>query len=628
MSEVEGAYHGQIIIDGETEFDDLLLASKFAELEHFKSASIWTEVDSSSDKRQLHGRETESVDIILSEDEFNRSDDNYESSGNEDNEIKELIRKEMKSRQKTPNFKEGKREGFEGKLSDEYLTQFGMVLNKGKGGKDELSDITEVENEIAGSEEENNSTRSGRPAKDGVSEQLSEEKQSWLPNIEILDMPERVDGSLPCEFVGEIYSAISDGAIYGMEGIFIVKSDPSSLMLDLGSVLCLEDKKIVGAIIDTFGPISSPFYVLSKRDNVESDLLKTGTRIYCDRRHSTILGKAGKIKYGYLSSTSSEKKSTNSATNSSGGIPKNGSKSPFSNKDFKKDPKPKASGKTQPGEVEEDEDNESQEESGDDIGTALKCPFPKKFVERYEDLGLIQESAVEDSSQALNPKVQESQIHSRRQSGNNRNPKRPPNQNSHSSGGRFSNARNSPHGRPRPNNGHAQRLEGGGGQMFQVSPPQYGNLVYPGGNPGYPQDQFGNQNLYQIQNHPQHVGKDYLYGNMNFYGASSNNYHYSYLPGNPQFCPQGGPMHLQRSQLSYADLGPDSTFPAESPQDASGSSLNSNRLFFPVRRDLQEPSFNGASTAGYVPNPLDQANQGGSTPGNPHFPYQAWEKSQ
>ncbi|OII72593.1 homeobox-containing protein [Cryptosporidium ubiquitum] len=399
---------GQIVIDGETEIDDLLLASKFAELENYKSASILTGIESSRGRKPLIEKSSEDVDIILTDEECDNSeDDGYESSENEDNEIKELIRKEMIYRHKTFENQECKYEILGEKLSDNYLAQFGISLDKNKETKNTLSDISECENEMAESDDE--IIKKEHPSNINKDSHLEnfEEKLNWLPNIEILDMPEKVDINLPCEFVGEIYSIINDGAIFGMEGIFIVKSDPSTIMLDLGSVLCLEDKTIIGTIIDTFGPITSAFYVLSKQSNVDNNLLKVGTKIYCDRRHSTILGKAGKIQCSYLSSTNTGNKKSQLFSTST-------SKSPFSNKDFKKDPKinhPNSSNfnskdetsvgsEIENGEVipdDYDEEDEGQEESGDDISVGLNEVLIKKFVEKYDNLSHIQESAVEDS---------------------------------------------------------------------------------------------------------------------------------------------------------------------------------------------------------------------------------------
>lgn len=404
-TETDEFYEGQIVIDGETEVDDLLLASKFAELEHFKSQSILTEIESSRGRRALVGKSSDDIDIVPTDEESNSEGNGYESSESEDAEIQELVKKEMVYRNKTAGKHGSRREGLGDKLSDTYLSQFGISLEKGQGTKNVLSDISECEETAESGDEAIKKSRAGLNAGRYVHFEGLEDKLSWLPNIEILDMPEKVDTGLPCEFVGEIYSVINDGAVFGMEGIFIVKSDPSSIILDLGSVLCLEDKTIVGAIIDTFGPIASPFYVLSKQSNVDHDLLKIGTRIYCDRRHSTILGRAGKVKCSYFS------KSTNSKLFAS--------KSPFSNKEFKKDPKAKVpvgstllsgnhgisegfeldDGEVIPGDYDEDEDE--QEESGDDIDIELNEVSTKRFVERYDNLGNVQDSAVDDSTAAV-----------------------------------------------------------------------------------------------------------------------------------------------------------------------------------------------------------------------------------
>ena len=58
--------------------------------------------------------------------------------------------------------------------------------------------------------------------------------------------------------------------------------------LDAGSVLCLEDRTVVAAIADTFGPVAQPFYItrFTNAEEVESLKLEIGTRIFYSEQHA------------------------------------------------------------------------------------------------------------------------------------------------------------------------------------------------------------------------------------------------------------------------------------------------------------------------------------------------------
>ncbi|KAH7649659.1 hypothetical protein FG379_000919 [Cryptosporidium bovis] len=402
----------EIVIDGETEVDDLLLASKFAELENIKYESILSEAQKNNNK-------TKCFSNILTDNEEELSESSSDSENNEfDDDIVELIKNEMRYRYKgkySNDFLNNNESGCiehnefninqdnndmstdgSGKLSNEYLSKFGIVLedNGSKKSKNEEFENLDDIDDFDDLSDDNMKVRKE------VKEKLNEKNKvdidgirSWLPNIEVVDMPEKVEHYLPCEYVGDIYSRINDKQVNGTNDIYIIKSDPSGIILDLGSVLCLEDKTIIGTIIDTFGPINSPFYVLNKQDKIDASILDIGTKIYCDRKHSTILGKGGKVKQSRLSETS-VKNRINIPLN------KKSVHSLFLNKEFVNETskKSKVTNDNNSGsELEDGEDNCHEDESGDDIGYGKTELSGKKFTERYDNLGLVQESCIEDT---------------------------------------------------------------------------------------------------------------------------------------------------------------------------------------------------------------------------------------
>ncbi|KAH8738615.1 homeobox-containing protein [Cryptosporidium ryanae] len=398
----------ELIIDGETEIDDLLLASKFAELENIKYKSILSEVDNTDSKIKILSK-------ILTDNEHS-SESSSDSENECDVEIKELIKNEMRYRYKNNHPEHSTSSGFSGeikqdkytsnsdnddisignsgKLSNEYLSKFGIKLDvDNKADKnDDLEDVHDMD-EFGDLSDDNHKIRADMREKFNGKNRLGlDEIRNWLPNIEVIDMPEKVDHYLPCEYVGDIYSEVCDYQVNGKNSVYIIKGDPSGIILDLGSVLCLEDKTIIGTLIDTFGPINSPFYVLSKQDKVDSSILNVGTKIYCDRRHSTVLGKGGKLKRSCLSES-------NINNRNSVPLDRKSVHSLFLGKEFAKETVKRnktVNNNNSGSELEEGEDS-SVDESGDDIGYDKVEHVNKRFVEKYENLGLVQESCIEDS---------------------------------------------------------------------------------------------------------------------------------------------------------------------------------------------------------------------------------------
>ncbi|OII77192.1 hypothetical protein cand_021740, partial [Cryptosporidium andersoni] len=323
--------------DGETVIDDLLLASKFAELENSRLELITQAYDElrkgniskvkSSRYGNEHGDINEELQNILNNDSIARENKKFitddEGSENEDgnldsntstesdNEIQELVKREMKYRGQIDNNEKQTLLNTDDTcidLSNEYLENFGLKIDD-KSKCDELSDCEY--------EDDYDSRNTKFKNKDKNVNNLI--NSTCIPYIEIIDLPYKVDSELPCEFIGNIFSLV-DNLLFDDEicernttnkklddndvndnknSIIMVRGDPNSSMLDLGSVVCLEDKTIIGVVVDTFGPINSPFYVIRRQNYFIQDL-NIGDKIFCDVKHSTFLGKAGEIQFSYL----------------------------------------------------------------------------------------------------------------------------------------------------------------------------------------------------------------------------------------------------------------------------------------------------------------------------------------
>ncbi|CDR94359.1 hypothetical protein, conserved [Babesia bigemina] len=57
-------------------------------------------------------------------------------------------------------------------------------------------------------------------------------------------------------------------------------------VLDLGSIVCLNDRRIIGTVSDTFGNTSAPFHMVVCRD---PSMVKAGDAIFYDVKHSTLV---------------------------------------------------------------------------------------------------------------------------------------------------------------------------------------------------------------------------------------------------------------------------------------------------------------------------------------------------
>ncbi|KAK1936104.1 hypothetical protein X943_001440 [Babesia divergens] len=102
-----------------------------------------------------------------------------------------------------------------------------------------------------------------------------------LDNIRIIDtvdLPVVVADHFPIARVGQCVSVVGR--------VVVFKCTEPSRILDLGSIVCLHDRRILGTVSDTFGNTSAPFHTVISSD---PSMVKAGDTIFYDVKHSTLV---------------------------------------------------------------------------------------------------------------------------------------------------------------------------------------------------------------------------------------------------------------------------------------------------------------------------------------------------
>ncbi|CAE8621201.1 unnamed protein product, partial [Polarella glacialis] len=97
------------------------------------------------------------------------------------------------------------------------------------------------------------------------------EAEEGAPVIETASLPARLDASDAKEEVGKVLSIV--------DGLVVVQGGIDNKALDLQSVICLEDGFVVGAVVDVFGPITLPHYLIYANAKAQ-ELVKPGMPAY------------------------------------------------------------------------------------------------------------------------------------------------------------------------------------------------------------------------------------------------------------------------------------------------------------------------------------------------------------
>eukprot|EP00371_Babesia_bovis_P002190 XP_001610837.1 hypothetical protein [Babesia bovis T2Bo] len=96
--------------------------------------------------------------------------------------------------------------------------------------------------------------------------------------VDTVDLPKRVEDHFPIALVGRCTSILGR--------IVVLRCTDPNRVLDLGSIVCLGDRRIIGTVSDTFGSTVEPFHMVICSD---SSMLRPDDEIYYDVKHSTLV---------------------------------------------------------------------------------------------------------------------------------------------------------------------------------------------------------------------------------------------------------------------------------------------------------------------------------------------------
>ena len=123
-----------------------------------------------------------------------------------------------------------------------------------------VDDNDDIREALSSMNEEENTLSSAEIPR--TKNEVIEDKKNNDINVEISESDE-------LRAVGEIMSVVAS------EYTVVVKSYPTSTPLDEGSVLCLDNRKILGKVSELFGPLNNPFYVVNyMQDDAKNSLDK------------------------------------------------------------------------------------------------------------------------------------------------------------------------------------------------------------------------------------------------------------------------------------------------------------------------------------------------------------------
>lgn len=82
----------------------------------------------------------------------------------------------------------------------------------------------------------------------------SEMPEDNAPQIKILGLPERLGEDDQTAHIGLVHALV--------DNLLVVAGHSEDKVLDIQSVVCTEDKEVIGVVIDVFGPVSHPHYLV------------------------------------------------------------------------------------------------------------------------------------------------------------------------------------------------------------------------------------------------------------------------------------------------------------------------------------------------------------------------------
>ncbi|CAE7243741.1 unnamed protein product [Symbiodinium sp. CCMP2592] len=97
------------------------------------------------------------------------------------------------------------------------------------------------------------------------------EDEEGAPVINVSHLPTKLEENASKEAIGKVRSIVDE--------LIVVQGDEDGKALDLGSVVCLADGRVLGAVVDVFGPISVPHYLVLPADSRKKDMPAVGDAV-------------------------------------------------------------------------------------------------------------------------------------------------------------------------------------------------------------------------------------------------------------------------------------------------------------------------------------------------------------
>jgi H/ACA ribonucleoprotein complex non-core subunit NAF1 len=74
-----------------------------------------------------------------------------------------------------------------------------------------------------------------------------------------------------------------------VESTLLIQADKDTTTLDIDSVLCSEDRKVLGKVEDVIGPVSKPVYTVRLASEIQASQYPQGTPIFTVEEFSTVV---------------------------------------------------------------------------------------------------------------------------------------------------------------------------------------------------------------------------------------------------------------------------------------------------------------------------------------------------
>ena len=154
-------------------------------------------------------------------------------------------------------------------------------------GEEEDDDVDDE-----GEEDDSDADEGGKKNKTEVTvvKTKNEVARSELPEPE--PWPDKIDPSEAVEHVGTLCHCIDDiVTVQALPSPGDRDADSDSRAIDEGSILCFEDRTVLGRVDEVFGQVSQPFYAVrfGKTRRPDMERCKPGTKVFMAVEHTTFV---------------------------------------------------------------------------------------------------------------------------------------------------------------------------------------------------------------------------------------------------------------------------------------------------------------------------------------------------